>query len=90
VRAGGRLVIAIDGKTVRGAKSKGRKALVAALAHGIGAVLGQVAVDEKSNEVPAVQDLLRAFASLAGAVVTIDAMHTQTDTAKIILGQGAD
>jgi hypothetical protein len=49
VRAGGRLVIAIDAKTVRGAKSKGRKAphLVAALAHGIGAVLGQVAVDEK-------------------------------------------
>jgi len=92
VRAGGRLVIAIDGKTVRGAKSKGRKAphLVAALAHGIGAVLGQVAVDEKSNEIPAVQDLLRAFASLAGAVVTIDAMHTQTDTAKIILGRGAD
>jgi DDE_Tnp_1-associated len=52
VRAGGRLVIAIDGKTVRGAKSKDGKAphLVAALAHGIGAVLGQVAVEEKSNE----------------------------------------
>ena len=45
VLAGGRLVIAIDGKTVRGAKSKEGKAphLVAALAHGIGAVLGQVA-----------------------------------------------
>ena len=43
---GGRLVIAIDGKTVRGAKNKEGKAphLVAALAHGIGAVLGQVAV----------------------------------------------
>jgi predicted transposase YbfD/YdcC len=91
VRAGGRLVIAVDGKAVRGAKSRGAKAphLVAALAHGIGAVLGQVAVDKKSNEIPAVQDLLKAFASLAGAVVTIDAMHTQTDTAKIILGQGA-
>ena len=52
VRAGGRLVIAIDGKTVRGAKNKDGKAphLIAALAHGIGAVLGQVAVDEKSNE----------------------------------------
>jgi hypothetical protein len=61
VRAGGRLVIAIDGKTVRGAKGKDRKAphLVAALAHGIGAVLGQVAVDEKSNEIPAVRDLVR-------------------------------
>ena len=84
VRAGGRLVIAIDGKTVRGAKSKGGKAphLVAALAHGIGAVLGQVAVDEKTNEIPAVRELLKAFADLAGAVITIDAMHTQTDTAQ--------
>jgi hypothetical protein len=44
VRAGGRLVIAIDGKTVRGARNKDGKA--PALAHGIGAVLGQVAVDE--------------------------------------------
>ena len=73
-------MIAIDGKTVRGAKSKDGKAphLVAALAHGIGAVLGQVAVEEKSNEIPAVRDLLKAFASLASAVITIDAMHTQS------------
>ena len=90
-QSGGRLVIAIDGKTVRGAKNKDGKAphLVAALAHGIGAVLGQVAVDEKSNEIPAVRDLLKAFASLAGAVITIDAMHTQHDTAQVILGRGA-
>ena len=92
VQAGGRLVIAIDGKTVRGAKDKDGKAphLVAALAHGIGAVLGQVAVDAKSNEIPAVRDLLKAFASLAAAVITIDAMHTQSDTAQVILGRGAD
>src|SRR4029077_20496686 len=92
VRAGGRLGIAIDGKTVRGAKNKDGRAphLVAALAHGIGAVLGQVAVDAKSNEIPAVRDLLKAFASLASAVVTIDAMHTQHDTAQVILGRGAD
>jgi predicted transposase YbfD/YdcC len=92
VRAGGRLVIAIDGKTVRGARNKEGKAphLVAALAHGIGAVLGQVAVDEKSNEIPAVRELLKAFASLASAVITIDAMHTQHDTAQLITGRGAD
>ena len=92
MQAGGRLVIAIDGKTVRGAKSKEGKAphLVAALAHGIGAVLGQVAVDEKSNEIPAVRELLKAFTDLAGAVFTIDAMHTQHDTAQAILGRGAD
>ena len=92
VQAGGRLVIAIDGKTVRGAKNKTGKAphLVAALAHGIGAVLGQVAVDEKSNEIPAVRELLKAFTDLAGAVFTIDAMHTQHDTAQAILSRGAD
>ena len=41
-------MIAIDGKTVRGARNKTGKAphLVAAFAHGIGAVLGQVAVEE--------------------------------------------
>ncbi|MBO0879992.1 MAG: ISAs1 family transposase [Mycobacterium sp.] len=88
----GRLVIAIDGKTVRGAKdSHGRQPhLVAALAHGIGAVLGQVAVAAKSNEIPAVRDLLAAFTDLAGAVVTIDALHTQTDTAQAIIARGAD
>ena len=92
VRAGGRLVIAIDGKTVRGARNKQGKAphLVAALAHGIGAVLGQAAVDAKSNEIPAVRELLKAFTSLAGAVITIDALHTQSDTAQVITGRQAD
>jgi predicted transposase YbfD/YdcC len=92
VQAGGRLVIAIDGKTVRGARNKTGKAphLVAALAHGIGAVLGQVAVDEKSNEIPAVRELLKAFTDLSGAVFTIDAMHTQHDTAQAILSRDAD
>ena len=90
--AGGRLVIAVDGKTVRGAKGKDGKAphLVAALAHGVGAVLGQVAVNAKSNEIPAVRELLKAFADLAGAVITIDALHTQGDTAQLILDRQAD
>ncbi len=92
VQAGGRLVIAIDGKAVRGAKDETGKAphLVAALAHGIGAVLGQVAVDAKPNEIPAVRDLLKAFADLAGAVITIGALHTQHDTAQAITSRDAD
>jgi predicted transposase YbfD/YdcC len=92
VQVSSRLVIAVDGKAVRGAKDKDGKAphLVAALAHGIGAVLGQAAVAAKSNEIPAVRDLLKAFTDLAGAVITIDAMHTQSDTAQVILGRGAD
>jgi len=47
-------------------------------------------VEAKSNEIPAVRDLLKAFASLAGAVITIDALHTQGDTAQVITGRGAD
>lgn len=54
--------------------------------------VGQVTVNENSNEIPAVRDLLASFAPehLAGAVVTSDAMHTQTDTAQPILNAGAD
>jgi hypothetical protein len=61
VQAGDRLVIAVDGKTVRGARNREQKAphLVAALTHGTGAVLGQVAVDAKSDEIPAVRESLR-------------------------------
>ena len=90
----GRRVIAIDGKTVRGARTSGQSAphLVAALEHTLGVVLGQVQVDAKSNEIPALRELLATLApeDLAGAVVTADAMHTQTDTATAILDAGAD
>ncbi len=93
-QAGGRRVIAIDGKTIRGARTAGSSAphLVAALDHTTGVVLGQIAVAEKSNEIPAVRDLLAGFnpTDLHGCVVTVDAMHTQTDTAQAILTAGAD
>jgi DDE_Tnp_1-associated len=87
VQAGGRLVIAIDGKTIRGAKNKAGKAprLVTALAHGIGAVLGQAAVDAKSNEIPALRDLLKAFAGLASAVITIDALCRRRHKASAVM-----
>lgn len=90
----GRTVIAIDGKTIRGARSGDRAAphLVAALEHTAGVVLGQIAVAAKSNEIPAVRDLLAGFdpADLQGSVITVDAMHTQTDTAQVITDAGAD
>ncbi|WP_275677185.1 MULTISPECIES: ISAs1 family transposase [unclassified Streptomyces] len=90
-RVAGRRVIAIDGKTVRGARDGDAAAphLVAALAHGSGAVLGQVAVREKSNEIPAARDLLGVL-DLDGAVVTMDALHTQHDTATLVIEAGAD
>lgn len=91
---GARRVIAIDGKTVRGARSGTSTAphLIAALDHARGVVLGQIAVAAKSNEIPAVRDLLASFdpADLDGCVITVDAMHTQTDTAKAITAAGAD
>lgn len=90
----GRRVIALDGKTVRGARKRADSAqvaphLVSAFDHASGAVLGQVAVAAKSNEIPVVRDLLACF-DLTGAVITVDAMHTQTDTATAITGAGAD
>jgi len=87
-----RRVIALDGKTVRGARTRpdGKAPhLVAAFDHGAGAVLGQVAVDAKSNEIPAARTLLGQL-DLDAAVVTLDAMHTQTDTATAITGAGGD
>lgn len=90
----GRQVIAIDGKTIRGARTKNTVAphLVAALDHATGLVLGQIAVAAKSNEIPAVRDLLAGFDpdDLHGCVITLDAMHTQSDTAHAILAAGAD
>jgi predicted transposase YbfD/YdcC len=92
-----RRVIAIDGKTIRGARTKDASGntitaaphLVAAYDHGSGTVLGQLAVTAKSNEIPAVRTLLAGF-DLTDVTVTVDALHTQTDTAKFILDAGGD
>lgn len=88
---GGRRVIAVDGKTVRGARTPTAAAphLLAVLDHARGVVLGQSRVPAASNEIPAVRPLLEVF-DLAGAVITLDAMHTQHDTAAWIASRGAD
>ncbi len=78
--------IAIDGKTLRGshgADRKGQTHLVAALTHREGAVIAQTKTAAKSNEIPAVQELLSTL-PLEGALVTMDAMHTQRETAAAI------
>jgi len=88
----GRRVIAIDGKTVRGARTRPDGTaphLVAAFDHVAGAVLGQLAIADKSNEIPCVRDLLACF-DLTGVVATMDAMHTQTETATAITNAGGD
>jgi predicted transposase YbfD/YdcC len=86
-------VIAIDGKTSRRthARGKGREPLhlVSAWAARQRLVLGQQATDVKSNEITAIPLLLERLA-IKGALVTIDAMGTQTDIAKKILERGGD
>jgi predicted transposase YbfD/YdcC len=85
--------INLDGKTARATldKAKGQTALhvVSAWATQNRLVLGQVAVDEKSNEITAIPKLLDML-DLAGAIVTIDAMGCQKDIAAKIRDGGAD
>ena len=85
------LHVAIDGKTVRRAKSAGQSAihLVSAFAHGLGLTLGQVKTAEKSNEITAIPELLDALL-LKGCLVTIDAMGCQKAIAAQIIRQESD
>jgi predicted transposase YbfD/YdcC len=86
-------IIAIDGKTVRGSYDSGNgKAaihMVSAWASANRLVLGQRQVDAKSNEITAIPQLL-AVLSIAGCIVTIDAMGCQREIATAIIDQGAD
>jgi len=86
-------VVAIDGKSIRGAnpKKNGNKMphIVSAFAAKNGITLGQTKVDEKSNEITAIPKLLELLA-LEGCIVTIDAMGCQTDIAAKIIEGGAD
>lgn len=84
-------IVAIDGKTARGARERGEAALhmVSAFVCGHGLTLGQWKTDAKSNEIAAVPELLDGL-DLAGATVTFDALHCQKATVEAIRGQGAD
>lgn len=85
-------VIAIDGKTLCGAKSKGIKSpvhMVSAWANENNLVLGQVRVNDKSNEITAIPELLDKL-MIQGNIITIDAMGTQTDIAEKIIKNEAD
>ena len=92
-RAVGAEVVAIDGKSLRRSMDRGKGKspihMVSAWAQENRLVLGQIKVDEKSNEVTAIPELLRTLA-LAGCIVTIDAMGTQTKIASEIIEAKAD
>ena len=86
-------VIALDGKTLRRSHDRGAGQaalhLVSAWAATNRLVLGQVAVDAKSNEITALPVLLQVLA-LEGCIVTIDAIGCQTAIAQTIVDQGGD
>src|SRR5262249_21721764 len=86
-------VIGVDGKTVRGSHDRqaGQEAihLVSAWASESGLLFGQRKVDEESNEITAIPELLKHL-YVAGCIVSIDAMGCQKDIASTIVEQGAD
>ena len=84
-------VIAIDGKQARRTKDAEKRPLhvVSAFASEARMVLGQLACEEKSNEITAIPKLLEVL-EIAGCIVTIDAMGTQTEIAEKIRERGAD
>ena len=86
-------IINIDGKCLRGSDDQklGKRAIymVSAWATENEIVLGQRKVDEKSNEITAIPELLKILA-ISGCIVTIDAMGTQTNIAKTIVEAHAD
>lgn len=85
--------LALDGKALRGCLNEDGRPLflVSAVAHGTGAFQGQVAVDCKTNEIPAARELLKQLGPLDGVMVTTDAAHTQIATAhQIVIEHGGD
>lgn len=85
--------IALDGKTLRGsgdpASGGAPLHLISAWAHEARLVLGQIACEDKSNEITALPELI-AMLELKGCLVTVDALHTQRQTAQAILDRGGD
>ena len=85
--------VAFDGKTLRGSfdKASNKSALhsVSAWVCGLKMCIALKSVEDKSNEIPAVQQLIDML-DLAGAVVTADAMHCQRETAEKIVAKKAD
>jgi len=86
-------VVAIDGKTLRRsydtAGGKSAIPMVSAWATANHISLGQVVVDQKSDEITAIPELLRIL-ELSGCLVTIDAMGCQTEIAQGLVDAGAD
>ena len=83
------LVLALDGKTLRGSQGQGAcdVHLLSAVSHGLGLTLWQEAIGDKINEITAAQTVL-ANLILQGRVVTMDALLTQKAIAQTIVAKG--
>jgi len=86
-------IISVDGKALRKsfdkASAKAAIHMVSAFSSANGLVLGQLKVDDKSNEITAVPELLKLLI-LEGTIVTTDALNCQKEIAATIVEQGAD
>ena len=80
-------IVSVDGKTLRGSQDNEDNLnvihMVSAWASGVGVVLGQIRVNEKSNEIPAVPELLDCI-DVKNCIITSDAMSCQKKTVKKI------
>ena len=78
--------LAVDGKVLRGSGRHDGKPLqlLSAVTHHLRLTLGQVAIEEKSNEIPALKPLLKKLDLPPGVLITADAMHCQQESARFI------
>ena len=78
--------LAVDGKVLRGSGRQDGQPLqlLSAVSHRLRLTLAQLPIHEKSNEIPALGPLLRSLPSLAGTLITADAMHCQQESARLI------
>lgn len=78
--------LAVDGKVLRGSARHDGKPLqlLSAVTHHLRLTLDQVAITEKSNEIPALKPLLKKLNLPPGVVITADAMHCQQESARFI------
>ena len=78
--------LAVDGKVLRGSGRHDGKPLqlLSAVTHHLRLTLDQVAIEEKSNEIPALKPLLKKLDLPPGTLVTADAMHCQQESARFI------
>jgi predicted transposase YbfD/YdcC len=85
-------VVSIDGKRLCGSGESGKRSIIHMVSAWSGAnslVLAQVKVDDKSNEITAIPNLLHVL-ELKGCIVTIDAMGCQREIAEGVIEKGAD